>query len=215
MKIDIKDISKKIGNQLVLEHITLHLESGKIYGLKGRNGSGKTMLMRAISGLIRLTEGEIVMDGEVLRRDISFPKSIGVLIESPGFINNYSGYENLRTITSIKGVVSDEKIKETMRFMGLNPKDKKAYRKYSLGMKQKLGIVAAVVEEPDLVILDEPTNALDEKSRKKLKKMLEMLLQKGALIIISCHDTEDLLELSDEIIEIQEGKAISQWTVEQ
>lgn len=213
MIIDIRNISKKISGQYVLKDISLHLESGKIYGLKGRNGSGKTMLMRAVCGLIGLTEGEILIDGEVLRKDISFPESVGALIETPGFINNFSGYENLKTIASIKGIVSDEKIKETMELLGLDPSDKKPFRKYSLGMKQKIGIAAAIMEEPELVILDEPTNALDEKSRQTLKDILERLRKKDTLAVISCHDTEDLLELSDDIIEIKEGKVVSQWSV--
>lgn len=165
MQIDVNSVSKQIGSQTVLEHITLHLESGHIYGLKGRNGSGKTMLMRALCGLIKCTSGEVVIDGQVLRRDISFPKSVGVLIEGPGFISNYSGLENLKTIASIKGIADEKQIREKMRELGLDPDEKKAYRKYSLGMKQKLGIVAAVMEEPELIILDEPTNALDEKTR--------------------------------------------------
>ena len=213
MVIEIKDISKKIGDQSVLNHISLHLESGHVYGLKGRNGSGKTMLMRAVCGLIRLTEGEIEIDGEILRKDITFPGSVGVLIETPGFINNFSGYDNLQMITSIKEIVSNERVKETMELLGLDPADKKPLRKYSLGMKQKLGIAAAIVENPKLVILDEPTNALDEKSRQTFKEILGALREEGALVLLSCHDSEDLLELSDQIIEIQEGRVVSQWNV--
>lgn len=213
MQIEVNDISKQIGNQTVLDHISLHLESGYIYGLKGRNGSGKTMLMRALCGLIKCTSGEVIIDGQVLRRDISFPKSVGVLIEGPGFISNYSGYENLKTIASIKGIAEEKQIRIRMSELGLDPDEKKAYRKYSLGMKQKLGIVAAVMEEPELIILDEPTNALDEKTREQLRKILLEMRAKGKLIVISCHDTEDLEELSDEIIEIKEGKVVSQWSV--
>lgn len=213
MVIEIKDISKKIGDQSVLNHISLHLESGHVYGLKGRNGSGKTMLMRAVCGLIRFTEGEIEIDGEILRKDITFPGSVGVLIETPGFINNFSGYDNLQMITSIKEIVSNERVKETMELLGLDPADKKPFRKYSLGMKQKLGIAAAIVENPKLVILDEPTNALDEKSRQTFKEILGALREEGALVLLSCHDSEDLLELSDQIIEIQEGRVVSQWNV--
>ncbi len=209
MRIEIKDISKKIGNQTVLEHISLSLESGKIYGLKGKNGSGKTMLMRAICGLIRLTEGKIEIDGEVLRRDISFPRSIGVLIESPGFIDQYSGYQNLKVLISIKNLVHEECISEVLERVGLDPMDTKPFRKYSLGMKQKLGIAAAIVENPELIILDEPTNALDEGSIKKLEQILKELKEQGRLIVISCHDTEELMELSDEIIELKDGRVIN------
>ena len=214
MIIEIKDISKELGGQAVLSNITLRLESGKVYGLKGRNGSGKTMLMRAVCGLIRLDRGEIAIDGEVLRKDISFPRSVGVLIESPGFIGNYSGYENLKTLTAIKGATSRERIRESLAMVGLDAQDRKPFRKYSLGMKQKLGIAAAIVEEPDLLILDEPTNAMDEGSVQELKRILKQIKEREALILLSCHDAEDLLELSDEVIEMQDGKVVSQWSVE-
>ncbi|EET62872.1 ABC transporter, ATP-binding protein [Marvinbryantia formatexigens DSM 14469] len=213
MKIEIDNITKKIGSQTVLDCISLSMESPAIYGLKGRNGSGKTMLMRAICGLIRLSEGEIRINGEILRKDISFPRSVGILIESPGFISHYSAYENLEALISIKNIVSRERITETLEMVGLEPGDKKSFRKFSLGMKQKLGIAAAIIEEPELVILDEPTNALDEQSLERLKKILGHLKEKGALVIISCHDTEDLLALSDVIIEMQDGKVISEWKI--
>lgn len=215
MIIEIKDISKKIGSQVVLEHISLHLESPGIYGLKGRNGSGKTMLMRAICGLIKLTHGEIQIDGEILRKDISFPRSVGVLIETPGFINHYTGLQNLLTITAIKDVVTEDEVKAVLTEVGLDPSDKKPFRKYSLGMKQKLGIAAALVEHPNLIILDEPTNALDETSIQELKKILRQRKEQGALIILSCHDTEDIQELSDEIIELQDGKVVSRWSTDE
>ena len=172
------------------------------------------MLMRAVCGLIRLDRGEIAIDGEVLRKDISFPRSVGVLIESPGFIGNYSGYENLKTLTAIKGATSRERIRESLAMVGLDAQDRKPFRKYSLGMKQKLGIAAAIVEEPDLLILDEPTNALDEGSVQELKRILKQIKEREALILLSCHDAEDLLELSDEVIEMQDGKVVSQWSVE-
>lgn len=215
MIIEIKDISKKIGSQVVLENISLHLESPGIYGLKGRNGSGKTMLMRAICGLIKLTDGEIQINGEILRKDISFPRSVGVLIETPGFINHYTGLQNLLTITAIKGVVTEDEVKAVLTAVGLDPSDKKPFRKYSLGMKQKLGIAAALVEYPNLIILDEPTNALDETSIQELKKILRQRKEQGALIILSCHDTEDIQELSDEIIELQDGKVVSRWSIDE
>lgn len=213
MKIEIDNITKVIGSQTVLDHISLAMEAPGIYGLKGRNGSGKTMLMRAVCGLIRLSEGEVRINGKVLRRDISFPESVGILIESPGFISHYSAYENLKTLISIKNIVPEEKIAQTLELVGLDPADRKPFRKFSLGMKQKLGIAAAIIEEPQLVILDEPTNALDESSIQRLKQILQQLKEKGTLIIISCHDTEDLLELSDVIIELQDGKVVSEWKV--
>lgn len=214
MNIEIMNISKVIGKQAVLKQITLSLNAPGIYGLKGRNGAGKTMLMRAICGLIRLSEGEILIDGKVLRKEISFPPSVGILIENSGFIPNYSGYENLKTLIEIRNIVPKERISQIMETVGLDPSEKKPFRKYSLGMKQKLGIAAAIIEEPDLIILDEPTNGLDEKSREKLKEILRYQKERGALIILSCYDTEDLMELSDVIIEMRDGEVVAEWEVE-
>ena len=209
MKIEIKDYTKIIKDSTVLDKINLTFESGKIYGLKGKNGSGKTMLMRAVSGLIKPSSGQIIIDNEVLGKDISFPRSIGVLIENPSFLANETGFSNLRMLADLGNGVSDEDIEDTLSELGLNPKEKKSYKKYSLGMKQKLGIAAAVMEHPDIIILDEPINALDQDSVKIVKKMIIRERDRGAVIILACHDTEELEYLSDEIIYIQDGKIIS------
>ena len=206
MKIEIKDYVKELSGNTVLNHISLTFESGKIYGLSGKNGSGKTMLMRAICGLIRPTEGYVSIDGQVIGKDISFPPSVGVLIESPSFISYYSGFKNLQLLASIKNIADDDTIKGLMTRLDLDPENKKRYKKYSMGMKQKIGIIAAVMEKPDLIILDEPINALDEKSAQTLKEMLNEYKEEGALIIISCHDREELEFLSDEIIYLADGK---------
>ena len=206
MKIEIKDYVKELSGNTVLNHINLTFESGKIYGLSGKNGSGKTMLMRAICGLIRPTEGYVSIDGAVIGKDISFPPSVGVLIESPSFISYYSGFKNLQLLASIKNIADDDTIKGLMTRLDLDPENKKRYRKYSMGMKQKIGIIAAVMEKPDLIILDEPINALDEKSAQTLKEMLNEYKEDGALIIISCHDREELEFLSDEIVYLADGK---------
>ena len=206
MKIEIKDYVKELSGNTVLNHISLTFESGKIYGLSGKNGSGKTMLMRAICGLIRPTEGYVSIDGQVIGKDISFPPSVGVLIESPSFISYYSGFKNLQLLASIKNIADDDTIKGLMTRLDLDPENKKRYKKYSMGMKQKIGIIAAVMEKPDLIILDEPINALDEKSAQTLKEMLNEYKEDGALIIISCHDREELEFLSDEIIYLADGK---------
>lgn len=189
------------------------MERERIYGLRGKNGSGKTMLMRAICGLILPTEGYITINGDVLGKDISFPRSVGALIENPGFIANYSGYKNLEILASIQNKVGEKNIKLVMKEMGLDPDDKKKFRKYSLGMKQKLGIVAAIMENPDMIILDEPINALDEKSVESVKSILLQHKNRGALIIISCHDREELEFLSDEIFCIDEGQVIDSYIV--
>lgn len=214
MKINIDNISKSFDKGLVLNNINLYFESGKVYGLKGRNGSGKTMLLRAISGLILPDKGTIKIDDKILGDDLSFPPSVGVLIENPGYIPELSGKENLRNIADIKSVVSDKEINEIMKYFDLEPESKKSVKKYSLGMKQKLGLCMAFMEDPELVLLDEPMNALDEKAVNDLKDLILKKEKEGKLIIIASHDLEDLEELTDEIIEMQNGEVVNKiWTV--
>ncbi|MBR4059302.1 MAG: ATP-binding cassette domain-containing protein, partial [Lachnospiraceae bacterium] len=154
MKIEIKNVSKRIGKLEVLKDIDVTFEGGKIYGLRGKNGSGKTMLMRVISGLVHPTSGTVIINGKELGKDMSFPESIGILIENPTFIDNFSGYRNLKALANINQLIDEVEIKETVRKVGLNPDDKKYYKKYSLGMKQRLGIAAAIMEKPDIILLD-------------------------------------------------------------
>jgi len=159
VQIKIEDYTKTIGRAQILDNVNMELEGGKIYGFKGKNGSGKTMLMRAICGLILPTFGRVLIDGEEIGKDRSFPKSVGALLENPAFLNGYTGFKNLKMIADIKGIIGDEEIKEILTRVGLDPEDKRTYKKYSLGMKQKLGIAAAVMEKSDIIILDEPINA--------------------------------------------------------
>lgn len=205
MKIEINNLTKKIGQAEVLRNINLTFEGGKIYGLRGKNGSGKTMLMRAMGGLIRPTQGSIVINGEVLGKDMSFPKSIGVLIENPAFIDSFSGFRNLKALADINKIITDEDIRKTIEMVGLNPDDKKKYKKYSLGMKQRLGIAAAIMEKSEIMLLDEPINALDESGVEEVRKILLSLKSNDRVIIIACHDREELELLSDEIIEMENG----------
>lgn len=202
----LEDYCKSFKSAEVLKNINLTLESGKVIGLKGKNGSGKTMLMRAISGLILPTSGKVYINGKELGRQISFPPSIGILIENPSFISNYTGFKNLKILASIQNRISDDEIRDAIRKVGLDPDDKRTFKKYSLGMKQRLGIAAAIMERPDIVILDEPINALDEAGAGLIKGLLDELKANGSLIIIACHDTEELNYLSDEIYEIYDGE---------
>ena len=211
MYLEVKGISKYFGKTCVLNNINLEMETGHIYGFWGRNGSGKTMLMRIISGLVFPSDGAIIIGGEQLGKDISFPRSIGALIENPGFIPGYSGFKNLKILASIQNKISDEDIREVMLHIGLDPDDRKKAKKYSLGMKQKLGIAAALMEKPDLILLDEPTNALDENSTKILKEILLEHKRRGALLIVACHIREELEYLSDEIICLNEGHVIKRY----
>lgn len=209
MYIKIENVNKSIKKAEILKDINLSFEGGKVYGLKGKNGSGKTMLMRAICGLITPDSGTIDINGKILGKDISFPKSIGVLIENPAFISNYTGFKNLKVLSSIQGKIGDEDIRMALEEIGLDPDDKRTFKKYSLGMKQKLGIAAAIMEKPDIVILDEPINALDEASVENVRSILAKQKERGAIIIIACHDKGELEELSDEIIEISDGKIVN------
>ena len=202
----LEDYCKSFKSAEVLKHINLTLESGKVIGLKGKNGSGKTMLMRAISGLILPTSGKVYINDKELGRQISFPPSIGILIENPSFISNYTGFKNLKILASIQNRISDDEIRDAIRKVGLDPDDKRTFKKYSLGMKQRLGIAAAIMERPDIVILDEPINALYEAGAGLIKGLLDELKANGSLIIIACHDTEELNYLSDEIYEIYDGE---------
>lgn len=202
----LEDYCKSFKSAEVLKNINLTLESGKVIGLKGKNGSGKTMLMRAISGLILPTSGKVYINDKELGRQISFPPSIGILIENPSFISNYTGFKNLKILASIQNRISDDEIRDAIRKVGLDPDDKRTFKKYSLGMKQRLGIAAAIMERPDIVILDEPINALDEAGAGLIKGLLDELKVNGSLIIIACHDTEELNYLSDEIYEIYDGE---------
>lgn len=206
MYIELRHVTKSIKGRVVLNDINCCFESGHIYGLKGKNGSGKTMLMRAVCGLIKIHEGEVDIDGKILGKDISFPESIGALIENPAFIDSYTGFKNLQVLASIQHRISDEEIRLVLEEVGLEPDDKRTYRKYSLGMKQRLGIAAAVMEKPDIIILDEPINALDESGGKMVRDLLKKHKERGAVIIIACHDTEELEFLSDRIMILNEGR---------
>lgn len=214
MNIKISHVSKTIKNNPVIKDISMELQSGAVYGFKGINGSGKTMLMRLISGLIRPSQGEISMNGKILGKDISFPNSIGVFLENPAFLDAYSGFNNLKLLASIKSVASDEDIRNTLLRVGLDPNSDKKYKKYSLGMKQRLGIAAAIMEKPEIVILDEPTNSLDEDGVDLVKHIVRNEKERGALVVVSCHDEEILKGMSDEVFLLEQGRLIGHITEE-
>ncbi len=206
--VELKNVTKMIRGTEIIKNVSVEFEDGIVTGINGINGSGKTMLMRLISGLIKPTEGEVIIDGKVLGKDIAFPKSIGILIENPAFIDYYSGFENLRLLALIQKKIGVEEIREALLAVGLNPDDKKKYKKYSLGMKQRLGIAAAIMESPDIILLDEPTNALDTEGIERIKKIVLRKKEEGKTIIISCHDQLTLEYLSDKIFCIEEGRIV-------
>ena len=205
MVINIVNYTKKIGQAVVLDNINVKMEEGKVYGLKGRNGAGKTMLMRAVSGLIRPTEGYVEVDGRKVGKDISFPENMGILLEHPGFIGEYTGYDNLKVLADIRGVVGEKEIREMMERLGLDSYEKKKYKKYSLGMKQKLGIAAAFMEGQDILILDEPMNGLDNQGVADMRKLFLKLKEQGRTMLVASHNREDIDVLCDEVYEMDHG----------
>lgn len=206
MNIKVVNATKYIHGSLILDNVSMELTGGKIYGLKGPNGSGKTMLMRLIGGLIRPTSGTVEINGEKLGAGKDFPASMGLLLENPAFLPNYTGLKNLELLCGINERVDIGQIRQAIQDVGLDPDDKRKYRKYSLGMKQRLGIAAAIMEKPDLLLIDEPTNALDDKGIDQICSLIRRERDRGALVIMSCHDAAILEWMSDEILTIYEGR---------
>lgn len=205
MNIQIKNCSKKIKGTTVLQNINLELSGATVYGLQGPNGSGKTMLMRLISGLIRPTSGSIIIDGKTLGRDFDFPPSMGLLLENPQFLSEYTGVINLKLLANIQGRIGQEEISQALLKVGLSPEDKRKYRKYSLGMKQRLGIAAAIMERPDLILLDEPTNSLDEKGTEQICELIRAECHRGTLIVLASHDSNVIERVADEVYVVNNG----------
>lgn len=206
----VKNYSKKLKGRNVLDNVSYKFEGGNIYGLYGRNGSGKTMLMRAVAGLIFPTSGEVIIDGKVLHKEISFPKDMGVIIENMELMPQYDAYDNLKILGKIRKTATDDDINSTLEKVGLHDVKGKKVRTYSLGMKQKLAIAQAIFEHPKLLLLDEPTNALDEESINDIRKLLLELKEKGVLIIVASHNKEDIELLSDVKINMADGKIKSE-----
>ena len=210
MEVKVKNYSKKLKGRNVLDNVSYKFEGGNIYGLYGRNGSGKTMLMRAVAGLIFPTSGEVIIDGKVLHKEISFPKDMGVIIENMELMPQYDAYDNLKILGKIRKTATDDDINSTLEKVGLHDVIGKKVRTYSLGMKQKLAIAQAIFEHPKLLLLDEPTNALDEESINDIRKLLLELKEKGVLIIVASHNKEDIELLSDVKINMADGKIKSE-----
>ncbi len=204
--IKLENTTKILNKKMILDHINFEFENEKIYGLYGINGSGKTMLLRAIAGLLILNEGSIEIDHQVLNKDIDFPQSIGLIIENMEMLGNYDAYTNLEILAKIKKLVTQKEIENTLKRVRLDEFGKLKVRKFSLGMKQRLNIAQAIMEEPKYLLLDEPFNALDDSGREMLYQILKEEKQKGATIIIAHHYKDELLKLCDEVIEIKDGK---------
>lgn len=210
MELIVTNISKKIKRNVILSNISLHLKSGNIYGFVGPNGSGKTMLFRALSGLMKVGSGEIRLDEKVLKKDIDILPNLGIILENAGLYPEFTGMENLEMLAKVNKKVQREEIENTIRRVGLNPADKRLYRKYSLGMKQRIVIAQAIMEQPDILMLDEPTNALDENGIDKIRHIILEEKERGALILIASHNKEDITLLADQVFYINNGNLINQ-----
>ena len=206
MSIIFENVTKTIRGKTVLQGVTLSMEAGRVTGLRGINGSGKTMLLRLLAGLIHPTEGRITIDGKTLGTDMEFPPSMGLLIENPAFLGQYTGAENLEMLASLHQNVTKEDVRALLEKVGLAADGDTKYRKYSMGMKQRLGIAGAILGEPELLLLDEPTNALDTKGVELLRSIIQEERQRGAAIVVACHDAAFLESVSDEIYCLENGQ---------
>lgn len=203
--IEITNLCKSFKDTKVLNDITIKIKKGNIIGIIGRNGSGKTVLFKCICGLISPTKGTVKINNKILGKDMDIPDNIGAIIETPGFLPNYNGFKNLKFLAMIKNQISNKHIKDTIKLVGLNPDSKKHVGKYSLGMRQRLGIAQAIMENPDILILDEPMNGLDNDGVKDMRKLFLSLKEQGKTILLASHNKEDIEALCDEVYMMDKG----------
>ncbi len=203
--ISVKNVSLTLGKTQILKDINVEFEEGKIHGLIGRNGSGKTMLMKCICGFIKPTNGEITVDGKRVGKDVDFPKDMGIIIETPGFIPYYSGYKNLKLLAGLNNKIGKNEVREAMQKVGLDPDLKRHVKKYSLGMRQRLGLAQAIMENPKILVLDEPFNGLDKDGVKEMREYLLSYKEQGKTILICSHSAEDISVLCETVHEMDKG----------
>ena len=204
--IEIKEVDLKIGKTQILKNINVSFEEGKIHGLIGRNGSGKTMLMKCVCGFVKPTSGVILVNGKRVGKDVDFPRDLGIIIETPGFIPYYSGYKNLKLLAGLNNKIKKNDIKDAMKRVGLEPSLKRHVRKYSLGMRQRLGLAQAIMENPSILILDEPFNGMDKDGVKEMREYLLSYKEQGKTILLCSHSAEDIAVLCDTVHEMEKGK---------
>lgn len=203
-------IQKQIKGKVILSDVNLRLKGGKVYGFVGRNGSGKTMLFRALSGLMRIDSGSITLDGKILHKDFSVLPGLGILLENAGLYPDLTGVGNLLYLANLTKRIGREEVTEAISRVGLDPADKRVYKKYSLGMKQRLAIAQAIMEKPDVIMLDEPTNSLDETGVEEIRRVILEERERGALILVASHNREDIRILADELYRVEEGRVEKQ-----
>ena len=203
--IEVQNVVKRFRDQVVLKNVSISFEKGKIHGIVGRNGSGKTVLFKCICGLMHPEEGVILVNGKRVGRDVDMPEDIGAIIEAPGFLPNYSGYKNLRFLATIRRKIGKEEILNVLKTVGLDPESRKHVGKYSLGMRQRLGIAQAIMEDPEILILDEPMNGLDNAGVQDIRALLLELKAQGKTILLASHNHEDIAALCDTVHEMDGG----------
>lgn len=203
--IEVQNVVKRFRDQVVLKNVSISFEKGKIHGIVGRNGSGKTVLFKCICGLMHPEEGVILVNGKRVGRDVDMPEDIGAIIEAPGFLPNYSEYKNLRFLANIRRKIGKEEILNVLKTVGLDPESRKHVGKYSLGMRQRLGIAQAIMEDPEILILDEPMNGLDNAGVQDIRALLLELKAQGKTILLASHNHEDIAALCDTVHEMDGG----------
>lgn len=204
-RIVVAHLNKYFGKTQVLFDVNVEFESGKIYGIVGRNGSGKTVLFKCICGLVPITSGTVTVRGKEVGKDVGIPDNMGIILETPGFLSGYNGYKNLKFLADVKKKVGNERIREVLNLVGLSADDKKKVAKYSMGMRQRLGIAQAIMEYPDILILDEPMNGLDNRGVEQMRELFLQLKEEGTLIILASHNKEDISCLCDTVYEMDDG----------
>ena len=204
--VEVKGLSKSFGKNRVLDNVSVSFEEKQIHGIIGRNGSGKTMLFKCILGMMPFSEGEILVRSRRVGKDVDVPDDVGMIIEGPGFLPNYSGYSNLRLLSRVKKVIGRDEIVRALESVGLNPASRKRVGKYSMGMRQRLCIAQAIMENPSMLILDEPMNGLDNRGVSEIRELLLNLKSKGKTIFIASHNPEDIRQLCDTVCEMDCGK---------
>lgn len=203
--IEIDDVCLTLSKQEILKHVTVSFEEGKIHGIIGKNGSGKSMLFKCICGFVKPQAGTITVNGKRVGKDVDFPPDTGIIIETPGFMPYYSAYRNLKILADLNKKIGKEEICEAIQSVGLDPYSKKRVKKFSLGMRQRLGIAQAIMEKPALLILDEPMNGLDKHAIKEMRELILKLKEDGKTILLTSHNFEDIRLLCDDICEMDLG----------
>lgn len=212
--IKVRNVTKKFKEATALKDVTVSFERGKIYGIIGRNGSGKTVLFKCVCGLLAVSEGEITVQGQTIGDGLRVPKGVGAVIETPGFLPNASGYRNLFYLASLSGKPDRQKIRDVIAMVGLDPDSRKHVGKYSMGMRQRLGLAQAIMDDPELLILDEPMNGLDNQGTKQMRQLLIDFRSQGKTIILASHSQEDISTLCDVVYQMDAGVLTLQNTQE-